>query len=77
MCKSTIESALEEKGGIISKNWDPETLMLIVTYNSSKIKLKKIGKKVAGVGYDNEYATAKNEVYNKLRSCCKYERPKK
>ena len=77
MCKATIEGSLEEKDGIISKNWDMETSMLTVTYNPSKIKIKKIGKKIANVGYDNEYARAKNEVYNKLRPCCKYERPKK
>ena len=76
MCKSTIEGSLKKKDGILSKKWDKETKILSVTYDQSKITIKQIGEKVAGVGYDNEYATAKNESYDKLHGCCKYERPK-
>ncbi|TAL56851.1 MAG: ATPase [Bacteroidetes bacterium] len=77
MCKATIEGALKRKEGIISKNWNKVTKMLVVTYDPSKIKINQIGAKIAEVGYDNQYATAKEETYNKLHSCCHYERPKK
>ena len=77
MCKEKIEGSLKKKDGIISKRWDSKTLMLSVTYDASKINIKQIGQKVADVGYDNEYATAKDETYNKLHGCCKYDRPKK
>ena len=77
MCKATIEGSLKKKDGVISKNWNKDTKMLAVTYDQSKINIKKIGEKVAAAGYDNEYATASDEAYNNLHSCCHYERPKK
>ena len=77
MCKETIESALKKKDGILSKNWDKEKQEITVTYDPAKISVQKIGEKIASVGYDNQYATAKNESYNNLHKCCQYERPKK
>ncbi|HLG02117.1 MAG TPA: cation transporter [Bacteroidia bacterium] len=77
MCKAVIEGALKKKDGVISKRWDKNTKMLTVTYDPSKITIKQIAEKVAAVGYDNEYATAPDSVYNKLHGCCHYERPKK
>ncbi len=76
MCKETIEGALKKKDGILSKKWDKEKKEITVTYDASKITVQKIGEKIAGAGYDNQYATAKDEVYNKLHHCCKYDRPK-
>ncbi len=76
MCKATIEGALKKKDGILSKNWDVKAKTLTVTYATDKISIKKIGEKVAAAGYDNEYATAPDNAYNNLHSCCKYERPK-
>lgn len=76
MCKATIEGALKKKDGIISKKWDVKAKLLTVTYDSGKITIKEIGQKIADVGYDNEYATSKDEVYGKLHHCCQYERPK-
>ena len=77
MCKATIESSLKKKDGVLSKKWDKNTKMLTVTYDTGKITIQKIGEKIAAVGYDNEYVTAKDEVYNKLHHCCQYDRPKK
>jgi copper chaperone CopZ len=76
MCKANIEGALKKKDGIISKNWNKDTKMLVVTYDPSKITIKQIGEKIADAGYDNEYAIAKPDSYNKLDKCCQYERPK-
>jgi len=77
MCKSTIESSLKKKDGVISKSWDKNSKMIKVTYNSKKITVKQIGEKIAAAGYDNEYATASEDSYKKLHECCQYERPKK
>ena len=77
MCKETIEGALKKKDGILSKNWDKEKLEITVTYDPAKISVQKIGEKIASVGYDNQYAKAKDETYNNLHKCCQYERPKK
>ncbi len=77
MCKTTIESSLSKKDGIISKNWNKDTKKMVVTYDPSKTNIKQIGEKIASVGYDNEYATAPDKAYSSLHSCCQYDRPKK
>lgn len=77
MCKATIEGSLKKKDGVISKNWNKDTKMLVVKYDSSKINIKQIAKKIADVGYDNQYATAPDAAYEKLHTCCHYDRPKK
>ena len=77
MCKEKIEGSLKKKDGIISKKWDVKAKILTVTYNPAKITIKQIGEKIAAVGYDNEYATAADNVYGSLHHCCQYERPKK
>ena len=76
MCKATIEGSLKKKDGVLSKSWNKETKVLFVTYDASKITVQKIGEKVAAAGYDNQYATAPDEAYKKLHSCCHYERPR-
>lgn len=76
MCKATIEGALKKKDGVISKNWNKDTKILIVTYDPSKITIKQIGEKISEAGYDNQYATAREDAYKNLHSCCQYERPK-
>ena len=77
MCKSTIEGSLKKKDGVLSKNWNKNTKMLVVTFDPSKITIQKIGEKVAGAGYDNQFATATDEAYSDLHHCCQYDRPKK
>ena len=77
MCKATIESALKKKDGITKKDWNTETKMLTVTYDPAKISLKEIKQKIADVGYDTDEIHAKDEAYNNLHSCCKYDRVKK
>jgi mercuric ion binding protein len=76
MCKQTIEASLNEKAGIYYKKWNMDTQLMTVTYNPTKTSLKTIQRSIADVGYDNDYAKAKDEVYNGLRDCCKYERKK-
>ena len=39
-------------------------------------KYEKIQKAIASVGHDTELYSAKEEDYNNLHSCCKYERKK-
>lgn len=73
MCKSKIEKAAKEAGAK-EAIWDVDTKILTVTYTSSSTNTAKIQEKIASVGYDNEGATATKESYDKLHSCCKYER---
>lgn len=73
MCKSRIEKAAKSEG-VVSAVWDIKTKMLKVEYDPSKIDLETIHKNIAEVGHDTDKIKAADKVYNRLHSCCKYER---
>lgn len=73
MCKSKIEKAAKEAGAK-EANWDVDSKMLTITYKSSSTNTAKIQQKIAEVGYDNAGAKATDKAYNKLHSCCQYDR---
>ncbi|WP_336518607.1 hypothetical protein [Pollutibacter soli] len=73
MCKKTIETAAKSAGAD-SANWSTETHMLTVSYKSKKSKNQDIQKAVAAAGYDTQDFTAPDDAYNKLHSCCQYDR---
>lgn len=76
MCETRIEKAVNGLEGVASAEWDKETKMLEVKFNSSKTDVLKMHKAVAKVGHDTDKHKAKDEVYENLPGCCKYERPK-
>jgi len=76
MCKNNIEKAAK-KAGAVSADWDTESKMLTVKYNSSSTNAAKIQQGIAAVGYDTRDFKAADEAYDKLHACCKYERVKK
>jgi copper chaperone CopZ len=73
MCKSRIEKALKVDG-VESAKWNKDTKMATVVFNSDKISIDQLHQFVAEVGHDTEVITAKDETYDKLHGCCKYER---
>lgn len=73
MCKSRIEKSLEIKGVKFS-NWNPETQMIKVVYDTNKVSETQIHKEISEVGHDTEKIKASDEKYNDLHGCCKYER---
>lgn len=73
MCKERIESTAL-KNGAKTANWTAETQKLQLEFNPEKISSDEILKKIAEVGHDNEKYTATSEAYEKLPSCCHYER---
>lgn len=77
MCESRIEKAAKSVDGVTSADWNSETKMMEVTYDSTKTDVHKIHKAIANVGHDTDMHKAKDEVYGKLPGCCKYDRPKK
>ena len=77
MCKSRIEKAAKGVEGVKKATWDKETKELTVTFDSDATNLESIEKAIADVGHDTENVKAKDEVYEGLHSCCKYERPEK
>lgn len=73
MCKDRIEKAAKTKG-VKSAQWSTETHVLTVEYNPEVANTDQILQKVANAGHDNEKYRAKDDVYNKLPSCCHYSR---
>ncbi|MBS1759841.1 MAG: TonB-dependent receptor [Bacteroidetes bacterium] len=71
MCKERIENAAH-KVGVYKANWNVETHLLIVSYDSLKITKAKIEQKIADAGHDTEDYVAKAETYEKLPECCHY-----
>jgi mercuric ion binding protein len=74
MCESRIEKAVLDLDGVTTADWDKETKMVEISFDEVKVKLDDIHKAVAKVGHDTEKEKAKDEVYNALAGCCKYER---
>jgi len=72
-CKTNIEKAAK-KAGATKADWDMETKVLTVSYNSSATDDAKIQQAIAAVGYDTRDVKASDASYDKLHTCCKYER---
>ncbi|MBI9052757.1 MAG: efflux RND transporter periplasmic adaptor subunit [Bacteroidales bacterium] len=73
MCKERIEKAALSVNGVQSAEWNEESKIIQVSYNS-KIKLMEIHQAIAKVGHDTKMVKANDDVYNALPECCKYER---
>ncbi len=71
MCKDRIENGALIKG-VKMAEWDKETQLLKVIYKPGKVTLDGIHKAVAEVGHSTEKVKAKQEAYDKLPNCCKY-----
>jgi hypothetical protein len=73
MCKSKIEKSAKAAGATYAL-WDADKQLLTVKYDAQSASTAAIEKAVAGAGYDTQNVRASNEAYDKLHSCCKYER---
>lgn len=76
MCKTTIEKAGSKKK-LYKTDWNEETKMASITYDSKKYTADDVLKSIALSGYDNINFLAPDDAYNKLHGCCKYDRDKK
>lgn len=76
MCETTIEKAANKKK-ISKADWNVDTKMASITYDSKKTTLDAVLKNIALSGYDNQSFLAPDAAYNKLPDCCKYDREKK
>ncbi len=74
MCETRIESAAKSVDGVSAADWDKETQMIEVNYNSDKVDIHKVHMAIAKAGHDTKMHKASDEAYNKLPGCCKYER---
>lgn len=73
MCETKIEKAAKAAGASYAE-WNKDTKVITVKYNSKSTNAAKIQQSIADAGYDNVGAKAKDETYNNLHSCCKYDR---
>ena len=76
MCKKTIESALHIES-VKAVNWNPDTKIVKVKFEESKISLDSIHRRIVAVGYDTDKYSATDTSYSSLHKCCKYERKEK
>ncbi len=74
MCKDRIETAANLVEGVSSAEWNRETKLLEVSYDSSRVNTHKIHMAVAEAGHETKMHKANDVAYNNLPDCCKYER---
>jgi copper chaperone CopZ len=73
MCETKIEKAGTIKK-VVKVDWNQETQMATLTYDTTKTNQDEILKRIALVGYDSDKFLAPDDVYNTLHGCCQYER---
>ncbi|MGO4904564.1 DUF3347 domain-containing protein [Flavobacterium sp. W20_MBD1_R3] len=76
MCKSTIETSGNLKK-VAKVDWNKDTKMATLTYDSVQTNQDEILKRIALSGYDSDKFLAPDAVYDKLHGCCQYEREAK
>ena len=74
LCKKRIEKAAFSVAGVKSAVWNLETHELSLILNEEKCSVLDVKKAIATVGHDTDEVKATDESYNKLHSCCQYER---
>jgi copper chaperone CopZ len=75
-CEQTIEKTMDTKG-VVSADYDLESNMLTVTYNTKKINEEQLHQLLNEAGYDTEKSTCSEEQYGRVHSCCKYREQEK
>ncbi len=73
IAKMKIDSAAKLKG-VEKADWNKETKLLTLRYDSTKVSLDNILMNVATAGFDNERYFADDYMYERLPDSCKYER---
>jgi len=71
MCEDRIEEALDVKG-VKMAEYDLESHILNIAYNSEKITEDEIHALLNAAGHDTEKSKATEEQYNTVHNCCKY-----
>jgi len=76
MCEKTIETAGSVKK-IANVDWNKDSKIATITYDSTKTNQDEILKRIALAGYDSDKFLAPDDVYSKIAGCCQYERVNK
>lgn len=72
-CKETIEKSLQVKGAT-NADWNTDTKIMTVLYDTTLISLDQIEKNIAAAGYDNVKYRGNDNAYSQLPDCCQYQR---
>jgi periplasmic mercuric ion binding protein len=73
MCKQRIEAAATLVEGVNSAEWNVQTKKIEVAMDPAT-DLHDVHMAIAKAGHDTDMHKATDEAYNKLHTCCKYER---
>ncbi|NOZ48112.1 MAG: ATPase [Chlorobi bacterium] len=75
MCEERIEKAANTIEGVYKADWDKETKIMELSYDSTKTMVNHmVQEAIANVGYDTEMHKGSDEAYNELPGCCQYDR---
>ena len=74
MCKKRIEKAALSVSGVKSADWHMGLGTLSLIVNEQKTNVVAIQNAIAKVGHDTGEVKALKEDYDKLHTCCQYER---
>ena len=76
MCEKRIEKAAFSVKGVKSAEWHVDHNMIHLLIDETKCSAEDVAKAIAAVGHDTQFTKAKDADYDKLHSCCNYERIK-
>ena len=74
LCEKRIEKAALSIKGVKLADWDISSIQISLIYNSNKVDLETIHTVIAAQGHDTSEVKAKEEDYDELPRCCKYDR---
>lgn len=69
-CKERIEGGLNYMKGVSFAELDLESKKVTVKFNTSKVSLDEVKKKINTIGYDADDYKADSEAVLKLPACC-------
>lgn len=75
MCEKAIQKA-GNLNGEAKVDWDKDTKIAIISFDSLATSKEEILKRIALAGYDSELFFAPDDTYANLPECCQYERAK-
>jgi copper chaperone CopZ len=71
MCETNIEKVTKAVKGVKKADWNVQSKVLKVTYDSLKTNLKQIHEAISEMGYKTDKIAATKKGYDALPFCCK------
>ena len=76
MCEKRIEKAAYSVKGVKDAEWHVDCQDIHLVIDETKCSAEDVAKAIAAVGHDTSSIKAEDAIYDKLHSCCNYERMK-